>query len=205
MAGDGGWLALLTALAWTLFIRSEKLPGSADWAAVRQRLRHPRQRQPATCLRSSCRPTTPCTTSSPSGGITAATCKPIPAKVFIPSGQLPAPRHAHPYRIPRLAARPSDEKRYTEQARTAGNPSDGRRTASTSALATGSCKETAKNHQAKMTGKDFALDLKIRRQVPPYPAPGSGNADRRPARFRSRRHELLHLAPTHERARHAVP
>jgi predicted secreted hydrolase len=53
------------------------------------------------------------------------------------------------------------EKLYTEQARTAGNPSTGRRDGFDFTFGDWQMRGEGANHSAKMAGKDFALDLKL--------------------------------------------
>ena len=67
------------------------------------------------------------------------------------------------------------EKLYTEQARTAGNPSTGRRDGFDFTFGDWQMRGEGANHSAKMAGKDFALDLKLNDRLPPvlHQAPGT--------------------------------
>lgn len=67
------------------------------------------------------------------------------------------------------------EKRYTEQARTAGNPSDGRRDGFNLSFGKWQLQGNGEKHLARMAGKDFALDLQLDDRNPPvlHQAPGT--------------------------------
>jgi predicted secreted hydrolase len=95
--------------------------------------------------------------------------------LLVSHGRLPAPRHAHPYGIPGLLLDHQTEKIYTEQARTAGNPSDGRTNGFGFNFGNWQLQGTGAEHAAKMAGKDFALDLKLKDALQPvlHQAPGT--------------------------------
>ena len=67
------------------------------------------------------------------------------------------------------------EKRYTEQARTAGNPSDGRRDGFNLSFGKWQLQGNGEKHLAKMAGKDFSLDLQLDDRNAPvlHQAPGT--------------------------------
>ncbi|RDE51898.1 MAG: hypothetical protein DVS81_02965 [Candidatus Accumulibacter meliphilus] len=67
------------------------------------------------------------------------------------------------------------EKRYTEQARTAGNPADGRRDGFNFSFGNWQLQGNSERHLAKMAGKDFSLDLQFVDKNPPvlHQAPGT--------------------------------
>ncbi|MEF8710532.1 MAG: lipocalin family protein [Candidatus Accumulibacter propinquus] len=67
------------------------------------------------------------------------------------------------------------EQIYTEQARTAGNPSDGRTNGFGFNFGNWQLQGTGAEHAAKMAGKDFALDLKLKDALQPvlHQAPGT--------------------------------
>lgn len=64
---------------------------------------------------------------------------------------------------------------YTEQARTAGNPSDGRRDGFGFSYGNWQMRGEGARHAAKMAGKDFTLDLQLDDNLPPvlHQAPGT--------------------------------
>ena len=66
-------------------------------------------------------------------------------------------------------------KRYTEQSRTAGNPSDGRADGFSFRFGDWQLQGTGERHLARMAGKDFALDLQLGDKRAPllHRAPGS--------------------------------
>ncbi|MBE2259336.1 MAG: hypothetical protein H6942_09850 [Candidatus Accumulibacter sp.] len=59
------------------------------------------------------------------------------------------------------------EELYTEQARTAGNPSDGRRDGFKFSFGKWQIEGNGAKHAAKMAGKDFSLDLQMSDALPP--------------------------------------
>ncbi|WP_291993756.1 lipocalin family protein [Candidatus Accumulibacter sp. ACC003] len=59
------------------------------------------------------------------------------------------------------------EKLYTAQARTAGNPSDGRRDGFSFSFGDWQLQGDGAQHLAKMAGKDFSLDLRMDDALPP--------------------------------------
>ena len=67
------------------------------------------------------------------------------------------------------------EKLYTEQARTAGNPSDGRRDGFNFSFGSWQLRGEGAQHAAKMAGKDFSLDLQLTDHREPllHQAPGT--------------------------------
>ena len=67
------------------------------------------------------------------------------------------------------------ERLYTEQARTAGNPSDGRRDGFALSFGDWRLQGSGGEHLASMAGKDFALDLQMNDSQPPllHQAPGT--------------------------------
>ena len=68
-----------------------------------------------------------------------------------------------------------NEKLYTEQARTAGNPSDGRRDGFDFSFGDWRLQGVGAQHKARMAGKDFSLDLQMSDNRPPvlHQAPGT--------------------------------
>jgi hypothetical protein len=68
-----------------------------------------------------------------------------------------------------------NEKLYTEQARTAGNPSHGRRDGFDFSFGDWQMRGEGAQHAAKMAGKDFALELQLVDKNPPvlHQAPGT--------------------------------
>lgn len=66
-------------------------------------------------------------------------------------------------------------KQYATQARTAGNPSDGRRDGFNLSFGQWQLQGSEARHQARMAGKDFALDLQLDDGNPPvlHQAPGT--------------------------------
>lgn len=67
------------------------------------------------------------------------------------------------------------EKLFTEQARTAGNPSDGRRDGFDLTYGDWQLQGMGSQHAAKMAGKDFSLDIQMNDAHPPvlHQAPGT--------------------------------
>lgn len=68
-----------------------------------------------------------------------------------------------------------NEKLYTEQARTAGNPSEGQRNGFDFRFGNWRLQGSGGQHAAAMTGKDFALELQMSDSAPPvlHQAPGT--------------------------------
>ncbi|WP_313952613.1 lipocalin family protein [Accumulibacter sp.] len=156
----GGWLAVLVGAGWLLLIRSERLPVASSTAALTAR------------------------SAAAADGETMAEVN-LPAddaehnkrtEWWYYSGHLQTASGEHySFHLAAFLRRGAlthtvfhgslldhqTEKRYTEQARTAGNPSDGRQDGFNFRFADWQLQGTGEKHLAKMAGKGFALDLQL--------------------------------------------
>jgi predicted secreted hydrolase len=168
-----GWLIMMVAVGWVVFIRSDKIPLASTAGAG----------------------------SEQSATIAAATMSPVklPAddaahdtltEWWYYSGHLQADSgERYSFHLASFLRKGTlthtvfhgslldhqTEKLYTEQARTAGNPSDGRRDGFAFKFGSWQLQGDGAQHAAKMAGKDFALDLQLNdhRQPVLHQAPGT--------------------------------
>ncbi len=168
-----GWLIMMAAVGWVFFIRSDRIPLAASAGEATE--------QPAT--------------------IVSATMPPVklPAddaahemltEWWYYSGHLQTDSgERYSFHIASFLRKGTlthtvfhgslldhqTEKLYTEQARTAGNPSDGRRDGFAFQFGSWQLQGDGAQHAAKMAGKDFAIDLQLNDSRPPllHQAPGT--------------------------------
>jgi len=171
----GGWLIMLLAIAWVVFFRAETpavgtpaAPASKDAAAVMK----PAAALPAVKLPADDAPHSALTEWwYYSGHLQTDSGERYSFHMasFLRQGTL-----AHTVFHGSLLDH-QNEKLYTEQARTAGNPSDGRRDGFDFTFGDWQMRGEGAQHAAKMKGKAFALELQLDDRQPPvlHQAPGT--------------------------------
>jgi hypothetical protein len=157
-----GWLLVLMVVGWVLFVRSDKAPVAPlpGGPAAERSARQPPGRQDAT---------------RQAAGRRCHARKPYRVVVLQRPSADRIRREAIPFTLPSFLRKGSfthtafhgslldhqNEKLYTEQARTAGNPSDGRRDGFDFSFGDWRLQGVGAQHKARMAGKDFSLDLQM--------------------------------------------